>query len=212
MRDRTRRASCPCGDPSTGSRPASKGGPMNAGWTRHRILSRFVILSAVITAASVSCIARAGSVGRLVLHIRGELRDLVLFDPVGRTDQYDHDIEKAGIPGCDRWPGGLEEDEEDVQNVDSVASARTTFQIESVQFGRYFVYARAETSAVVTISVTFGSAIPGSTTSCTDLSRTDRVGAGRHAWAIDVRRSPPKGECAVRIGPMGRGLKTAKRR
>jgi hypothetical protein len=138
--------------------------------------------------------------------------DIVLVDPAGRTDRYDNEIERAGIPDCDRWPGGLEEDEEDVPDVDSVASARTTFQMMTVQFGRYFVYARADAAAVVTISVTFGSATPGSTTSCTDLDRTDPVGAGSHAWAIDVRRSPPKGECAIRIRLLGRTSKPAKRR
>lgn len=176
-----------------------------------RVRLSFAVLGSLVLVASLPCVAGGETVGRLILYVRGQVNNIVLVDPLGRTDRYDDNVPKPGIPGCDRWPGGLEEDEESSANVDSAASARTTFVLDSVQYGRYSVCLHADTTVDVTVVVTFESATPG-TAGCNNLERSDRVGAGRQGWTIDVRKSPPKGQCAVRIGRPGQRKRAPKAR
>ena len=148
--------------------------------------------------------APAETVGHLVLKVTGNVNDIVVVDPRDRTDRDSAGVPHANIPGCARWPGGIDEDEESDSGAGTQAPERTVFQLDSVEFGRYVVSAHATRRVAVSLSVTFDSAVPG-VPPCVDLTRSDRVGAGRHSWTIDVRRSPVTGECAVRIAPLPQG-------
>jgi hypothetical protein len=147
---------------------------------------------------------QAATIGHLVLKVRGNVDGFVLVDPHGRADRDSTGVPRANIPGCARWPGGIEEDEEDASGGDSKAPDLMVFEMDSVEFGRYVFSAHAARRVVVTMSATFDSKVPG-LPPCVDLTRSDRVGIGRQQWLIDVRRSAPNGECAVRIAPLVRG-------
>lgn len=165
------------------------------GHFRGRWLIKLVVMASlfVLPRASVG-----DTVGRLTLNVRGTIRDVVLVDPLGRSDRYTSNIEQSTIPDCDRWPGGTGGE---LDAAEDHSSDLLVFILHSVLYGRYVVYAQAD--SLVEVSV-FGTFEPADTAGhgCVNLGRTGRVGVGRHAWAVDVRRSPPKGECAVRITPL----------
>lgn len=152
-------------------------------------------------------VSRATTIGNLTIEVRGSVGDIVVVDPLGRTDRNIGGVPHSNIPGCSRWPGGLGDDEEDESNADSSGSALMVFQMDSVQFGRYIVCARADQRLTVTLNVMFDSAVSG-LPPCIGLTRTDQIAPGRHAWTIDVRNSPPKGECPVRIARLAKGKAT----
>lgn len=148
--------------------------------------------------------APAGTVGHLVIKVTGNIDDIVLVDSHGRADRDSAGLPNANIPGCARWPGGIDEDDEGDSGSSTQTPEVTVFQMDSVEFGRYVVSAHATRRVAVSLSVTFDSAVPG-VPPCVDLTRSERVGAGRHSWTINVRRSPVMGECAVRIAPLLQG-------
>ena len=75
------------------------------------------------------------------------------------------------------------------------------FQLDTVQFGQYLVFVIADSQMLATVSATFQPSLAGARM-CAEVSRTDRITAGRHGWAVNVRRCPPKDECTVRIAPL----------
>lgn len=184
---------------------------MNALQPTRRNCARFVPVAALGLMLSLPCVAHAATVGHLILYVRGNVSDIALVDPLGRTDRDDDEVSKEGIPGCSRWPGGIKTGEEDSPSADSSANVLMMFELSSVQYGRYVVCVRADSVVEVTVSATFEPE-PQSTSGCIDLARTYTVGPGRHGWAIHVRRAPPKGECAVRIAPLVKKKRAAKSR
>jgi hypothetical protein len=167
--------------------------------TRHPgSLALVLVLTTMLAIPRAAHADGAGTIGHVVLNVRGRVGDIVLIDPLGRADRYVDNMPDAHIPGCSRWPGGLEEDEDDSTSVDSSAAELTMFQLSDVQYGRYVVYARAADSTEVSVSITFEPSAPGGI-ACVDLTRTDRIARGRTGWAIEIRRTPPKGECTARI-------------
>jgi hypothetical protein len=116
-------------------------------------------------------------------------------DPLGRKSGD----ENEDIPGCSRLPGGSETVLDDSVFA-AYASELMEYQVDSLQYGRYKLYASADSHAVVTVTATFSPKHPGFIR-C-EPERTDRLRPGRHGWTIDVRRAPPKGECAVKIAPL----------
>ncbi len=145
---------------------------------------------------------QAGTAGHLLLYVRGNVSDIVLVDPAGRADRQTDSIAVANIPGCGRWPGGLGGDQSDPTTVDSSARSQMLFELSIVHYGRYLVSAQSDDSLDVEVVGTFDTA-DHSSTACVDLTRRDRVAVGRTTWAVDVRRSPPPGECTIRITRLG---------
>ena len=140
--------------------------------------------------------------GHVVLKIRANVEDIVLVDPLGRADRDSAGEPLAGIPGCSRWDGGIEEDMEDTTSAEG--PDLMVFELASSMYGRYVLSLRAPQPVKVTIMATLDSRVPG-VPPCVDLTRSDSVGVGRHCWALDVRQTVPAGECGMRITPMTGG-------
>jgi len=169
--------------------------PVPRNWVR-------LILPICLLVATGSAVAaqetKLPTAGRLLLFVRGKVRDIVVADPDGKLDRQTDSTAIKEIPGCSRWPGGLGGDELNPERVGEHESAVTEFQLATVQYGRYVVSAVADVWVPIELAVTYEAA-DGSPTSCVDLTRKDRVGLTRRAWAVEVRRTVPKGECAVKI-------------
>lgn len=180
---------------------AIRGGAMSASQRPQWRSWILVLTSAPFLASALSSVACSGTVGSLILNVRGHVSDIVVVDPRGREDRYTEGVSNAKIPGCSRWPGGVEDDEEDTTSVGSSAAAFTMFQLDTVEFGLYLVYAKADSQLIATVSATFQPSADGAPI-CAEVTRTDRVSAGRHGWIVILRRYPPKGECTVRIAPL----------
>ena len=141
--------------------------------------------------------------GHVLLKIRGNVEDIALVDPLGRADRDSAGLPVSGIPGCERWPGGIEEDAEDTTSADAEGPDLMVFEMDSVMFGRYVISLRSPQRMTVTILATLDSRVPG-VPPCVDLTRSDSVGVGRQCWSLDVRRTVPAGECGLRIAPLAR--------
>jgi hypothetical protein len=139
--------------------------------------------------------------GHILLKIHGNVEDIVLVDPLGRADRDSVGLPLSSIPGCERWPGGIEEDAEDTTDGGAEAPDLMVFEMDSVMFGRYVLSMRSPKPMTVAILATFDSKVPG-VPPCVDLTRSDSVKAGRHRWALEVRRTAPVGECGMRIAPL----------
>jgi len=133
-----------------------------------------------------------------MLYVRGGMSDVVLTDPSGRVDQQNDSVAIANIPGCDRSQNPPDGDEVDPELPKSSRRPLTLFTLDIVEYGRYLISAQAQESLEVEVLGTYHPA-DDAPTGCVELGRKYRVGPGRSTWAVDVRRSPPKGECTIRI-------------
>lgn len=142
------------------------------------------------------------SVGRMILHVRGRLSDIVLVDPSGRTDR-DGDTLVSEIPGCDRWPGGIGElylDDEEFS--DSSDTEMTSFELAIVQQGHYVLRARADQETDATVEATFIPEPMDTAVGGARLGKSDHLPAGSHSWTITIRPSSPEGGSRLAIsGP-----------
>ena len=137
------------------------------------------------------------SIGKAMVDIHGHLRGIVLVDPLGRRDELTDSTLVTDIPGCSRWPGGIEHELDDP---DTSYKDQMLFQLEQCLPGKYKVLAMADDSAEVRINVVFEPSGP-TAAGCPSIERVDRVPPGRVTWTIETVGVPPKGECNVRIFP-----------
>jgi hypothetical protein len=147
------------------------------------------------------------SIGRTVLDIDGRLRDIVLVDPLGRRDEDSDSTLVTDIPGCSRWPGGLEHELDDP---DTSYKDRMLFQLEESLPGQYKVLAIADDSVQVRINVVFEPVL-ATDASCPSIERVERVPPGPVSWTLQATGNPPKGKCNVTILPAARGERGASR-
>jgi len=155
----------------------------------------------VLTIASLwgaAVFAGEPKVGHLYLHVRGDIRDVVLADSEGRLDRLNDSVAVAEVPGCSRWAGGIDVDEADTSGVPKAVRKDTVFELSLDHYGRYVVSALAPKRVSIEIEGNY-EALDGTETSCTSIVRRDSVGQARRAWAVDVRKGVPRGQCAVRI-------------
>src|SRR4249920_2075451 len=100
--------------------------------------------------ASMTARDSTESIGRATIDIYGDLRSIVLVDPLGRRDELTDSTLVTEIPGCSRWPGGIELDDPDTSHTDEML-----FQLEQCLPGQYKVLAMAEDSVEVRINIVF---------------------------------------------------------
>jgi hypothetical protein len=147
------------------------------------------------------------SIGRATVDVYGHLRGIVLVDPLGRRDELTDSTLVTDIPGCSRWPGGIEHE---LDNPDTSYKDEMLFQLEQCLPGQYEVHAIADDSVDVRINVVL-EPVSGTDAGCPSVERVDRVPHGRVSWTLETRGSPPKGECNVMILPAVLGKRNGPR-
>lgn len=147
------------------------------------------------------------SIGRAVVDIHGRLRGIVLVDPLGRRDELTDSTLVTDIPGCSRWPGGIEHELDDP---DTSYKEEMLFQLERCLPGQYEVLAIASDSVDVRINVVF-EPVSETDAGCPSVERVDRVPPGRVSWKLETKGAPPKGECNVKILPAVFGRRSGPR-
>ena len=140
-------------------------------------------------------------IGQAQIHIYGILNDFVLVDPLGRVDEQSDSTLVTDIPGCSRWPGGLEHELDDP---DSSYKDLMLFLLEQCIPGEYKLMATAEDSTNVRVNVVFERA-DGMGGECPSVERIDRVPPGHALWTLEVTDAPPKDGCNVTIRPFVTG-------
>ena len=136
-------------------------------------------------------------IGRATIDVFGHLRGIVLVDPLGRRDELTDSTLATGIPGCSRWPGGLEHELDDP---DTSYKDEMLFQLEQCLPGSYKLLAVADDTVDVRINVVFEAA-SGSADGCPSIERAERIPAGRVSWTLETTSTPPKGGCNAKVLP-----------
>lgn len=147
------------------------------------------------------------SIGRMTVDIHGRLQAIVLVDPLGRRDELSDSTLVTDIPGCSRWPGGIEQELDDP---DTTYKHEMLFQLERCIPGRYRVLALANDSVEVRVNVVF-EPVSGTDADCPSVERVDRVAPGHVEWNLETSQAPPKGSCSVRILPVAAGKRSGSR-
>jgi hypothetical protein len=168
----------------------------------HRVLRLGAVVALVcLTSARADCHAAsrgaAMSIGTARFDARGRLDAIVLVDPLGRRDVMTDSTLVTGIPKCTRWPGGIEHELDDP---DTSYKDLMMFQLGECLPGKYVILATARESLQVNINAVVEPTV-GPSDGCSIIERVDRVPPGPVSWTLEIRASPPKGECRVRIHP-----------
>lgn len=141
------------------------------------------------------------SAGTLLIHVYGDLRDIVLIDPLGRVDQ-DADTVTSDIPECARWPDGMRELALDEDVPDSLQVAMTSFELGFVQHGAYQLQAQADRKTDVRVECSFRPEPDSLKVGGARSTRRDLLSPGHYSWTIDLRPLPPNTKQTVTIaGP-----------
>ena len=165
----------------------------------------FGAAAALVVMASQSSKAESGatsdrsataSIGTATINIYGRLRGIVLVDPLGRKDVLTDSTQVTDIPGCSRWPGGIEHDLDDP---DTTSEDLMLFELDVIVPGKYKIAAIADDSADVRINVVFEPS-NGIGVGCPSVERAEGVPAGPVSWALEALSDPPKDDCHLRIG------------
>jgi hypothetical protein len=176
------------------------------------------VSSLLLVGLLVGCVGAASSgrpspAGLTTIVVRGDARDVVLVDPLGRISRS-HELETdVLIPHCDRDDGGTETLLDDSTETNATPRTDVVVQLELSKpiVGRYRLVAEAIDSGSMTAVVTLpryeGTVVP-----CNEIRSDIQKGSGYYYWNIDFLPDSSRGTCPVGVSRPMRPLSTTLRK